>query len=245
MRAGTFLVAAALAASAGYLTVAAAQNTIMNINPSIPALGRVPKYFGLGVSAGRQWYQCPDCSVDGNDAVTVMGRAGWQVANRRGLVGVEGSLYLNGQERVVFLLASGNVLALNQKLLLGGGFGFTGFRLPTIHLLEAGVCPFSCYPYLQEGPWRTFWGLGADLHVEWLVPLRSGWVIAPRIAYSRTVNSPMSYFVEAGGGGYEGAGDIAVLQVGTSVMWRGKRHSDPASTPDRSPQPSHRLPQPD
>ena len=177
-----------------------------------PPRTRLPLYAGGGIAAGRQWYQCPVCGGS-NDAVTFSGRAGIRVADGRALIGGEGSLFLNGPERMGFLLASGNLL-VGKHVMVGGGFGLAGFRVPMIYS--------DYYHTLTAGDWSTMWGLGADLHAELLLPVSEALSLAPRVSYSRTTNHPLDYMLVTGNSGQSGHGDLALLQLGMSILWRGK-----------------------
>lgn len=175
-------------------------------------LGELPRYFGASVSGGRQWYVCDHCGTAGNDAVTLTGRGGLQVADGRLLLGAEGSWYINGNERVLFLLLSGSGLVINRRVVLGGGFGLAGTRVPT-----TSNSWFD--PTFQPTGWHTIWGLGADLHLEMLFPVSTRVSIAPRVAYNWTIDHPLQFMTT---GGVSGTADVTLLQVGMSVLWRGR-----------------------
>lgn len=198
------LVAALLALSVGAAAPSAAQQG--------PRLGPMAPWFAASVGAGWKQYDCEVCGDRQFEAVMVSGRGGVQLAGGAALLGAEISAHLNGDSRVLFLLASANGL-LGRHVMVGGGFGLTGIRTPYVVLDTATT------NLIPEG-WRYSWGLALQANAEILVPVSRSVAVAPRIAYSLSLDHPLEIVVTGG----VIQGNIKLLQVGMAVLWRGTPH---------------------
>jgi hypothetical protein len=177
------------------------------------SLGEPRFYASLGAGSGSLRYLCDLCTGSRPPSnLTITGILGLQFAEGTVLAGLEGTFYTGKREGFTLIAASATGLALHRRLMLGAGFGFAGYRFPTLYV------PWDSAVVVQGGQQST-WGLGAEVHAGLRLPIGRGLAITPQASYSTSFGNIVQFAVPTGGSLITGYADFAVLTFSVGVLW--------------------------